>query len=195
MAQLLMLLENQTEAIFSEDHSDLELMVDIMHYMTVYPDAVHHPKEDKLYANCEPHARTYRKAWDASPTSTTSSVAREFRYATIWYWRCRETSCLEERSLPIRCVTLNLCALTCAGKNPTCSGDSTEWWLMDMIPSLFRRSLIITTLCSAPKLKQGSNCSTSRSVPERYFVIGRRIPPGFPFYRNVTTILVRILGC
>lgn len=50
MARLLNLLEGQAEAIFGEDEFDLELMVDIMHYMTVYPDAVHHPKEDKLYA-------------------------------------------------------------------------------------------------------------------------------------------------
>ena len=50
MARLLNLLEQQTEAIYDEDETGLDLMVDIMHYMTVYPDAVHHPKEDKLYA-------------------------------------------------------------------------------------------------------------------------------------------------
>lgn len=50
MAQLLSILEEQTEHIYKEQESDLELMLDIMHYMTVYPDAVHHPKEDKLYA-------------------------------------------------------------------------------------------------------------------------------------------------
>jgi len=50
MAGLLNLLERQAEAIFGEDEFDLGLMVDIMQYMTAYPDAVHHPKEDKLYA-------------------------------------------------------------------------------------------------------------------------------------------------
>ncbi len=50
MARLLDLLEQQSEALLDEDSSDLELMLDIMHYMTVYSDAVHHPKEDRLYA-------------------------------------------------------------------------------------------------------------------------------------------------
>ncbi|HNP62283.1 MAG TPA: hemerythrin domain-containing protein [Woeseiaceae bacterium] len=50
MARLLSLLEQQSEAIFDEETSDLERMVDIMHYLTVYSDAVHHPKEDRLYA-------------------------------------------------------------------------------------------------------------------------------------------------
>lgn len=50
MARLLNLLERQTETIFEGAHAELELMVDVMRYMTGYPDAVHHPKEDKLYA-------------------------------------------------------------------------------------------------------------------------------------------------
>ena len=50
MARLLNLLERQTETIFDGAPSELELMVDVMRYMTGYPDAVHHPKEDKLYA-------------------------------------------------------------------------------------------------------------------------------------------------
>ena len=50
MARLLKLLEQQTETIFDGAATELELMVDVMHYMTGYPDAVHHPKEDKLYA-------------------------------------------------------------------------------------------------------------------------------------------------
>jgi len=50
MARLLNLLERQTETIFEGADSELELMVDVMRYMTAYPDAVHHPKEDKLYA-------------------------------------------------------------------------------------------------------------------------------------------------
>lgn len=50
MARLLNLLERQTETIFEGAAYELELMVDVMRYMTGYPDAVHHPKEDKLYA-------------------------------------------------------------------------------------------------------------------------------------------------
>lgn len=50
MARLLNLLERQAETIFEGAQSELELMVDAMRYLTGYPDAVHHPKEDKLYA-------------------------------------------------------------------------------------------------------------------------------------------------
>ena len=50
MALLLDLLENESDAIYTEGTPDLELMLLIMRYMTAYPDAVHHPKEDKLYA-------------------------------------------------------------------------------------------------------------------------------------------------
>lgn len=50
MAKLLTLLEEQIEDIFDEGDGELPLMIDIMHYMTVYPDTVHHPKEDQLYA-------------------------------------------------------------------------------------------------------------------------------------------------
>lgn len=50
MARLLSLLERQSERIFEGSRSELELMVDVMRYMTGYPDAVHHPKEDRLYA-------------------------------------------------------------------------------------------------------------------------------------------------
>lgn len=50
MTKLLNMLNHQAEALFDEDESDLKRMLDIMHYMTVYPDAVHHPKENRLYA-------------------------------------------------------------------------------------------------------------------------------------------------
>lgn len=50
MARLLNLLEQQAQTVFDGTPSELELMVDVMRYMTGYPDAVHHPKEDKLYA-------------------------------------------------------------------------------------------------------------------------------------------------
>ena len=50
MALLLGLLEQQSNLIYEGDDPDFELLHDIMHYMTVYPDAVHHPKEDRIYA-------------------------------------------------------------------------------------------------------------------------------------------------
>lgn len=49
MARLLSMLETCANGIYDESEDDVELMLDIMHYMTVYPDAVHHPKEDLLY--------------------------------------------------------------------------------------------------------------------------------------------------
>ncbi len=49
MAIVLDLLDTVIEHIRNEDDTDLELLGEIMHYMTVYPDAVHHPKEDLVY--------------------------------------------------------------------------------------------------------------------------------------------------
>lgn len=50
MALMLNLLELESNRIYDGQEPDYELLHDIMHYMTVYPDAVHHPKEDRLYA-------------------------------------------------------------------------------------------------------------------------------------------------
>ncbi len=50
MARLLNLLEQLAQGIFDGAETELGLMVDVMRYMTGYPDAVHHPKEDRLYA-------------------------------------------------------------------------------------------------------------------------------------------------
>lgn len=50
MAMMLKLLERESNLIYEGGGTDFELLHDIMHYMTVYPDAVHHPKEDRLYA-------------------------------------------------------------------------------------------------------------------------------------------------
>jgi hemerythrin-like domain-containing protein len=50
MAILLDLLERQIEQIRDGERPDYELIQDIMRYMTVYSDSVHHPKEDLLYA-------------------------------------------------------------------------------------------------------------------------------------------------
>ncbi len=50
MARLLKPVERESNNIYEGDEPDYELIHDVMHYMTVYPDAVHHPKEDRLYA-------------------------------------------------------------------------------------------------------------------------------------------------
>jgi hemerythrin-like domain-containing protein len=50
MGLMLNLLELESNRLFDGGDTDFELIHDIMHYMTVYPDAVHHPKEDRIYA-------------------------------------------------------------------------------------------------------------------------------------------------
>ena len=53
MSILLNLLEVEIDGVEDEGNPDFELLCDIMRYMTVYADAVHHPKEDLLYANMQ----------------------------------------------------------------------------------------------------------------------------------------------
>jgi hemerythrin-like domain-containing protein len=50
MTVLLDLLGRETDRIRDGEAPDYELVHDIMRYMTVYSDAVHHPKENVLYA-------------------------------------------------------------------------------------------------------------------------------------------------
>ena len=50
MILMLNLLEQESNRLFDGDDTDFELLHDVMHYMTVYPDTVHHPKEDRIYA-------------------------------------------------------------------------------------------------------------------------------------------------
>lgn len=49
MAVLLKLLDGVVKKAAAGEDPDFELLGEIMRYMTVYPDAVHHPKEDILY--------------------------------------------------------------------------------------------------------------------------------------------------
>lgn len=49
MAILLGLLRDETDRIDHDEQPDFELLHDIMRYMTVYSDAMHHPKEDLIY--------------------------------------------------------------------------------------------------------------------------------------------------
>jgi len=50
MALILKVLERTVETAATGANPDFELIDEIMRYMTVYPDAVHHPKEDVVYA-------------------------------------------------------------------------------------------------------------------------------------------------
>ncbi len=50
MRLLLDLIEREATLIYDGGSPDYDLLFDIMHYMTVYPDAVHHPKEDRIYS-------------------------------------------------------------------------------------------------------------------------------------------------
>lgn len=50
MTTMLDLLEAESNRLYEGQDGDYELMHDVMRYMTVYPDAVHHPKEDRVYA-------------------------------------------------------------------------------------------------------------------------------------------------
>ena len=47
---LLDLLEGQLDLFHKGESPDYELMLDIMYYMTHYPDVLHHPKEDLAFA-------------------------------------------------------------------------------------------------------------------------------------------------
>lgn len=49
LAMLLDLLQKETERLEALEEPDYELVHDVMQYMTSYPDAVHHPREDLLY--------------------------------------------------------------------------------------------------------------------------------------------------
>ncbi len=50
MAIILDMLDNLVGEVEAGNDPDFGLLAEIMRYMTVYPDAVHHPKEDLMYA-------------------------------------------------------------------------------------------------------------------------------------------------
>ncbi|MFQ5661417.1 MAG: hemerythrin domain-containing protein [Gammaproteobacteria bacterium] len=47
--KLLDLLEIQAEHLESGEYADMQLISDIMHYFTNYPDVYHHPLEDRIF--------------------------------------------------------------------------------------------------------------------------------------------------
>ena len=59
MAILLKLLEEETAKARRGGNPDFELLDDILHYMSVYSDAVHHPTEDIIYSRLEAAGAEY----------------------------------------------------------------------------------------------------------------------------------------
>jgi hemerythrin-like domain-containing protein len=62
--RLLGLLEAQLDCFHRGDAPDYELMLDIMYYMTHYPDQIHHPKEDLAFARIVAREPRMRAAVD-----------------------------------------------------------------------------------------------------------------------------------
>jgi len=48
-ARLLGILEEELDVIHEEGPPDYQLALDVMHYMTQYPDLFHHPREDVVF--------------------------------------------------------------------------------------------------------------------------------------------------
>ena len=53
MVMLLDLLDAETVRLAASDDPDYELLYEVMTYMSEYPDAVHHPKEDLIYRHIQ----------------------------------------------------------------------------------------------------------------------------------------------
>ncbi|HEY2816221.1 MAG TPA: hemerythrin domain-containing protein [Casimicrobiaceae bacterium] len=64
-ANLLALLETQLEVLGEGESPDYELMLDIMYYMTHYPDRMHHPFEDCVFRTMKERAIGTREMFDA----------------------------------------------------------------------------------------------------------------------------------
>ena len=64
MAILLGIIEDETSKARRGGDPDFELLDDIMHYMTVYSDAVHHRKEDIIYAELRAAGDDYARGLD-----------------------------------------------------------------------------------------------------------------------------------
>jgi hemerythrin-like domain-containing protein len=59
------LLETQLEVLGEGESPDYELMLDIMYYMTHYPDRVHHPIEDRIFEMMKKRAIGSQEQLDA----------------------------------------------------------------------------------------------------------------------------------
>lgn len=67
LARLLDLLESECRDIPDDGEPDMELLLDIMHYMTIYPDAIHHPREDLVYTAMREHCTDLAEGLECVP--------------------------------------------------------------------------------------------------------------------------------
>ena len=67
LTRLLDLLENECRDVPDEGEPDMELLLDIMHYMTIYPDAIHHPREDLVYTAMREHCADLAEGLEGVP--------------------------------------------------------------------------------------------------------------------------------
>ena len=67
LSQLLDLLESECKDVPTDGEPDMELLLDIMHYMTIYPDAIHHPREDLVYAAMREHCAELAEGLESIP--------------------------------------------------------------------------------------------------------------------------------
>jgi hemerythrin-like domain-containing protein len=67
LTRLLDLLESECRDVPEEGQPDMELLHDIMHYMTVYPDAIHHPREDLVYTAMREHCADLAEGLEGVP--------------------------------------------------------------------------------------------------------------------------------
>ncbi len=67
LARLLDLLENECRDLPEDGQPDMELLLDIMHYMTIYPDAIHHPREDLVYTAMREHCSDLSEGLEGIP--------------------------------------------------------------------------------------------------------------------------------
>ncbi len=69
--KLLNLLETQLDLFHRGEQPDYQLMADILHYMTRYPDCFHHPREDVIFS--------YLMERDPLAAQTVEELARQHR--------------------------------------------------------------------------------------------------------------------
>lgn len=67
LARLLDLLEAECRDVPNDGEPDFELLRDIMQYMTVYPDAIHHPREDLVYNAMREHCSDLSEGLESVP--------------------------------------------------------------------------------------------------------------------------------
>ena len=61
MEKLLDILDHELDVVGEAGNADFELMRDVMHYLTRYSDAIHHPMEDLVYARLAERSPEARK--------------------------------------------------------------------------------------------------------------------------------------